>query len=653
MCGIAGYVGEGIEASTLDAMCKLIRHRGPNDQGAYTNKHVGMGMRRLSIIDIEGGQQPIFNEARDIAVIFNGEIYNFEEIRADLQSCGYTFSTSSDTEVLVHGYEEWGGPELLKRLNGMFAFAIHDQRKGRVFIARDRLGIKPLYYTVIENRFYFASEVKAFKAIPEIPFLLNEDVLPEYLQLRYVPAPETLFKNIMKLPAGSHMTINGTGPPSIERYWKPHRGQALEESEVRAGYSDLLNDAVKIRLMSEVPLGTYLSEGIDSTVISWSASRQSNTAVTTYSYGASGEFDESLGAAETARKLSLENKKVTFDAIDFEDLARIIWHLDEPIGDAHILPTYSLAKAAKKNLTVVLLGEGADESLYGYPFYKIAFWGRRLLGWMPNFITQKLLPAVIERTPLRILNLVFPLPTSLGSQGRKHLANSINVLARGTGKEVFRHMTGLFSNEEVINLLPRYRSKPRPEMPAYFSRSLPVNGAEKLLLDINDEQFSGWLQDNILLRHDKLSMAHSIECRVPFLDHRFVEFMANAPLSSKISGWRDKCIARNYVRDAIDLDIAERPKRPFYMPLEEFVRGEIYKNLVAENLCPERIKRRGIFDTKTIDKLVEQATFDNFLAVKRVMSLVILELWQRIFIDDEFGFLQEALTREEGNCGGK
>lgn len=643
MCGILGYVGPAGNAEIVDAMLATIVHRGPNEGGRHVAGEIGIGIRRLSIIDVTGGQQPISDRDQFVTVVFNGEIYNHESLRTALENAGHVFSTHADTEVLIHGYKEWGGPGLLERLNGMFAFAIHDQRSDEVFIARDRVGIKPLYYTKSADTFYFTSEVKAFKAVDEIEFAVNKAALPDYLRLRYVPAPETIFKDVYKLPAGHFMTVTSDAQYEVTQYWHPTRETGPLCANVEETFADLFEDATRIRMMSEVPLGAYLSAGIDSTMVVSTMAKTASERVTTYSFGVEGSHDEASGAARTAAKIGVENHRVEFEDKSFDDLARIIWHLDEPIGDAHILPTFALAERASDKLTVVLLGEGADESLYGYPFYKVSFWARRLLSVFPGFVRKRLIPELIKRTPLAVLNLVFPLPSSLGTDGRRHLADFFKVVADGEGAAVFQHLSGLFTTAEIRRLMPHVNEARKFTPPHYFPPAPEGSApAETLLLEINAEQFRGWLQDNILLRHDKLSMAHSVECRVPFLDHRVIEFLASLPRRFKISGWREKCIARDYVAKNIDPEISKAPKKPFYMPLEQFVASSAFSDLVNENLSEERLRRRGYFDPAEVKALIKAARGDNFLAVKRVMSLIILELWHRIFIDDEYSFYQKA-----------
>ena len=634
MCGIAGFIGRDIDPKRIHQMTKLMTHRGPDSDGFHFAQPVTLGMRRLAIIDRDSGKQPIFNETKDIAVVYNGEVYNHQELRLELVSHGHVFQTEADTEVLVHGYEQWGIEGLLNRLNGMFAFAIHDTKRQQVFVARDRIGIKPLYYYSDDQSIAFASEVKTFRALEHIPFRLNRKSLPDYLSLRYVPEPATLFEGISKLGAGHFMIINEGGGFETHRYWNPNIDVTERtDQEYLEQFNELFDDAVKIRLMSEVPVGAYLSEGLDSNMIVSAMARELPTKPHTYSMGFGGKYDETESARISAATIGSEHTEITFDPSSFSELPDVIWALDEPIGDAHILPSYILAREAKKSLTVVLLGEGADESLYGYPFYKVSHILRSILSKSPSPLTSGLMSA-IRHAPLSLLNSVFPMPAELGEEGRIHLLNYIGIASKGSGQDIFRQLSGLFSPNDLSALL-KGNSDTTGFNLGLFDVDQDARDPDTLLQQISEVQFSGWLQDNVLLRHDKVAMAHSVECRVPFLDHRLVEFMQGVPRKLKVSGWRDKVLSRRYARSRISPDIAKRPKKPFYLPLERFLDAPEFQDLVADNLSPERIKKRDLFHINEIQGLLARMQTGDFLAIKRVMSLVILELWMRTFIDGE------------------
>jgi len=641
MCGVVGIIGREAQAEAVQRMAAYIVHRGPDDFGFHCAAKVALGMRRLAIIDRAHGRQPIYNETRDVAIVYNGEVYNHAELRLELEAKGHRFQSASDTEVLVHGYEEWGEDGLLNRLNGMFAFAIHDRRAGRVFMARDRMGVKPFYYTQAGGALWFASEVKAFKAIPDISFEIDAEIVPTWLRLRYVPAPRTLFRGIFKLPAGHCMSMaEDGGDPQIRRWWIPCvQPVTLSDADCVERYGELFEDAVRIRLMSEVPVGAYLSEGLDSNLVAWAMARHSPSRVSTYSMGFGGPQDETPAARKSARKLGLDHHEVMFGDGDFSDLAAVIWHLDEPIGDAHVLPSYILARETKRSLTVVLLGEGADESLYGYPFHKISRLIRQLTRPFPPAMTEALMPALARAMPLGALNAIFPLPTSLGADGKRHLEAFLAAAPRGSGAELFTLLSSLFHSHELERLCTMPVAAP-VLAPSLFRSDPDDRSPDGALRQIHDAQFSGWLQDNILLRHDKTAMAHAVECRVPFLDYRLVEFLAGVPTRLKVSGWKDKILSRRYgaAPHRLGAEIAWRPKKPFFLPLERFVASPAFAALVADNLSDHRLLRRNLFRREEVHALIARATPDNFLAVKRVMSLIILELWQRIFIDDEFSF---------------
>jgi asparagine synthase (glutamine-hydrolysing) len=639
MCGIVGYLGREAEPGLTERMNSRMLHRGPDDEGYFHGDRISLGMRRLAIIDRAGGAQPIYSETADVVVVYNGEIYNHLHLRRELEARSHVFGTGADTEVLIHGYEQWGLEGLLNRLNGMFAFALFDLQKQRLFLARDRIGIKPLYYTRQNGVLYFASEVKALAEVEQISIEPNEAVLADYLVLRYVPTPYTLFKNILKLPAGHFLAAGLNGGFEVVRYWFPQvfRGQ-WSNGEYLERFGELFQDAVRIRLMSEVPLGAYLSEGIDSNLTVWAMTRELSRPVTTFSIGFGGKYDETPKAAESARLLGTNHHEVIFEEGDHQELPSIIWHLDEPIGDAHIIPSYILARAARRELTVILLGEGADESLYGYPFYKVAWIGRTLSKLMPSALAETVAPAIVAATPLRYLNRLFPMPTDLGLDGRQHLSSFVRSVVGENGEVVFRTLSGLFDPVALGRLLLRPPADKLEFRVSYFAPDPHERSPDGLLAQINNAQFSGWLQDNILLRHDKLAMAHSAECRVPFLDHRLVEYLAGVPRHLKVSGLKDKVLSRRFAERHLPRSIASRPKKPFFMPIEIFHAKPWFQAIIRENLSPERIRRRGYFRPEEVANLVSRVSADNFLAVKKLMSLIILELWHRVFIDREFKF---------------
>lgn len=636
MCGIVGYFGRTPTPALTQRMTNMIRHRGPDGEGFHHSGRVSLGMRRLSIIDRAGGAQPIYNETGDVVVIFNGEVYNHRELRSRLEERGHTFKSGADTEVLVHGWEEWGR-ELPQYLNGMFAFAICDIYRDMLFIARDRLGIKPLYYTRAGGTIYFASEVKAFLPVDAISLEPEPSVIPDFVSLRYVPAPMTLFKNILKLPAGHWMAIDKQGE-RIERYWFPQpETPPADENECLERFGELFTDAVDIRLMSEVPLGAYLSAGLDSNLVVWAMTHLLEGQVTTYSIGFGGRHDETPGARVSASLLGTRHNEVMFEAADLELLLEAIWFLDEPIGDAHIIPSYMLAREAKKSLTVILLGEGADESLYGYPFYKTAWLARALARRLPALMFTKALPAALDVLPLAALNSIFPMPTKLGSDAKAHLKHFIQLIPSGTGQEIFHTLSSLYYGEDLASLFaaPIVSAGLQQQ---YFETNLADDSPDGLLKQINAAQLSGWLQDNILLRHDKLAMAHGAECRVPYLDHRLVEYLAGIPRELKVSGWKDKILSRRYAARHLPRDIVTRPKTPFFIPVEQFFQSGAFRHLMDENLDPARLEQRGYFREGSVRELRVRAGAGNFLAVKRLTNLIILELWHRLFIDKEFSY---------------
>ena len=371
MCGICGYVGFE-EDGLLERMKQRIAHRGPDGEGSWRAEGVALGHRRLSIIDVAGGAQPIVSEDGRSAIIGNGEIYNHADLRRELESRGHRFRTHSDNEVVLHAYEEWG-PGALSRLNGMFAVAVWDGAHRRLFLARDRLGIKPLYYLHDGGKFLFASEIKSLLASRSVELTVDARAVHEYLALRYVPGPGSMFRQVRKLPAGHYATVESDGRLSLGRWWEPPLYEGPfegSEQEYLDGFAERFERSIQRRLMSEVPFGAYLSGGLDSSTIVGAMSRIVSTPVRTFSVGFDYEHDELEGAADTARRFGCDHTEIVCRLSDLDLLPEIVWHLDEPLGDPIVIPMYLLAREAKKKVTVILAGEGADETLGGYLFHK-------------------------------------------------------------------------------------------------------------------------------------------------------------------------------------------------------------------------------------------------------------------------------------------
>ncbi len=628
MCGIFGFAGFEDDA-LLRRMGQVIVHRGPDGEGAYTEPRFSMGMRRLSIIDLEGGSQPIANEDGSLIVCFNGEIYNYRELRDELVKLGHQFKTQSDTEILVHAYEQWG-VDSLDHLNGMFAFALWNTRHRELFIARDRAGQKPLYYTQQGGRLLFASEVKSLLESEDVPRALNRQAVDPYLTLRYVPQPETLFEGIRVLPAGHFMRWR-EGELTIRRYWDvetpggPYRSEAEDQQELE----EVFEDAVHLTMRRDVPFGAYLSAGIDSSLVVAAMARHTDR-VKTFSIGFDSPIDETADARNLAARLGCDHHEIHARPEDFEHLPKAIYHLERPIGDVLILAYYLLAETTRREVKVVLSGEGADESFAGYSFHKIIRWTEWAHKVVPGFLTRNVVAPAVANAPVDMLDKLFVYPAHLGKQGRKKTADYLRHYKRRSLNSNYIALKALFDLDERRGL---YSEGFRGAATEDWVRGDPQEGPflDRLL----KLQFDDWLQDNLLLRQDKNTMAHSLELRCPFLDHRIIELAFRMPARMKLRGFTDKYVERQLGKKFLPGENVQRSKNPFYFPLEYFHESKAIQDLIRMCLDEERVRQRGLFDPKVVSQLRTRMETGEFIYLKQVMSLVILELWQMIFLDRE------------------
>jgi asparagine synthase (glutamine-hydrolysing) len=629
MCGIFGFAG--FENPTLLArMGKVLAHRGPDGEGYFHCGPVSMGMRRLSIIDLAGGDQPIYNEDGTIAVCYNGEIYNYLELMDDLQRRGHTFRTRCDTEVLVHGYEEYG-IEVLERLNGMFAFALYDRRREELLLARDRAGQKPLYYYHRNGQFLFASEIKAILEADQVERRCHVPALDSYLALRYVPQPETLFEGISVLPAAHYMRLKN-GHATTHRYWRINlsAGAYRKDSDYADEFKHLFFDAVRVAMRSDVPVAAYLSGGVDSSMIV-AAMRGFTDRLKTFSLGFGSAIDETAQAEELARRLGCEHQTVRCGPEQLARLPDALWHLERPIGDALILAYFRLAEAASQHGKVVLSGEGADELFGGYSFHKIIQWTERYHRWVPRAVNRNIAVPLLNAAPVDLLDRFFVYPAHLGARGKAKTVEYLRRYADRTLRQNYVALRALFDESERRLLY----AGPLKEQASDDWQLSPASPAGPFLDRLLALQFDDWLQDNLLLRQDKNTMAHSLELRAPFLDHRLIELAFRMPPHLKIRGLVDKYVERELARELLPPQSVRRSKNPFYFPLEDFRTRPELEDLVRMTLDPERVRRRGYFDPASVSRLVSLMDTGEFLYLKQVLSLVILELWHMVFIDNQ------------------
>ena len=633
MCGICGYVGVE-DASLIERMTEAMSHRGPDDTGHFHDRDASLGHRRLSIIDLAGGHQPMATPDGAMVISFNGEIYNFRELRQSLVERGHHFDTDSDTEVLLRLYQAEGA-KALKKLNGMFAFAVFDRRKRELFLARDRVGIKPLYYVELPGKILFASETKALLQYDGWARTLNAPAVRDYLTLRYVPGDRALFREVKRLPPAHYLHYRD-GEVKIVPYWQPPingtDNPRQSEEEYLEEFSELMRRSIRRRLISDVPFGAYLSGGLDSSVITALMSEVVSVPVKTFSVGFDYEHDELQQAEATAKLLGCDHHVVQCRATDVAGLLpQVVYHSDEPLGDAISIPMFQLAKEAKKEVTVILTGEGADEILGGYLFHKVMFGGHLYRQVVPDWISSRVIGPVLSATPASLMNLAFHYPAYLGERGKVKALDYFRMLSSGTLADQYHHLISLFDERDLGSL---FSADFQVQLREQQSQELIPNDMDGTFFDrMLGLQFHHWLPDNMLLRQDKMGMASAIEGRVPYLDHELIEFAFRLPRTLRLRGLTGKHILRRFSEKILPKETARRRKMPFYVPVENYFDQPDFVALMDELLDTQAVARRGIFRPEAIDRLRQSMHHKEFLLVKQVFSLMTLELWFRIFVD--------------------
>jgi asparagine synthase (glutamine-hydrolysing) len=630
MCGIVGYLnlnGQPIDPGEdwINAMCHSIAHRGPDEEGKTIIGPVALGMTRLSIIDLSTGQQPIPNEDKSIWIVFNGEIYNFHELQKLVLSKGHKLHTSSDTEVIVHLYEEFG-VDCLKYLEGMFAFAIWDINKQRLFIARDRMGEKPLHYGVFDGQLIFGSELKGILAHPKARAKRDIDpiALQKYLAMEYVAAPSSIFKGIEKLMP-SHYLLVENGQLKTGSYWTPKiQKEQLSESAAEQRLVELLDESTKLRLISDVPLGVFLSGGIDSSIIAALASRaRQGEKLKTFSVGfTESSFDESEHAKLVSDHLGTEHHVAWFTPELARETLEELWeYLDEPLADASIVPTFFLSKMTREHVKVALAGEGGDELFGGYPTYT----AHRLANlWtsVPAVLRRGLLEPAIKSLPVSHDNLSFDYKAK----------RFISAAGEPAIKRHFQWM-GSFPLREHPNLMRSGLATLTREDELY-SPSFHVNGdaPNDVASRIMQLDLTTYLPDDLLVKSDRASMAASLEVRLPFLAYPLVEYALSMPTSLKIRGMKTKYLLRKAAEKYLPESIIKRPKKGFGIPVAKWMRGD-FKPMVDELLSKEYIQKQGLFDAAYIGNLLEQHETKRVDRRKELWTLFMFQWWWRKFFD--------------------
>lgn len=624
MCGIAGIVsanaGERIDDSVIHRMCQAIVHRGPDDEGIFVKDGAGLGMRRLSIIDLAGGHQPVFNEDRTVWVVYNGEIYNFPELREELLQRGHHFSTHTDTEVIVHLYEEMGA-DCVRKLRGMFAFALYDERRQSLLIARDRLGKKPLHYALHDGRLLFGSEIKAILAVAPELAQIDSEALLQYFYYGYIPDPYTVFQKIRKLPPG-HLLEYSQGKISLRQYWEvPRYGThpAMSEEECLEELERRLQEAVRIRLISDVPLGALLSGGVDSSIIVALMARLSSGPVKTFSIGFRAEqFNEAEYARMVAERFGTEHHELVLDPNLEETLTYLSGMLEEPFGDSSMLPTYYVSRMAREGVTVALSGDGGDELFAGYDRYITAMERGKFDG-IPGWLGRMYRERVHYRVPE-------------GMYGKNLAWNAtLNPIDRYLDAVSFLPALHRERNLFSADFLETARRLPDPlqQFRQYYEQAPAKDVLGRLMfLDVKT-----YLTADILAKVDRMSMATSLEVRVPMLDHEFVEWVAALPVEWKLrAGTRKYILKKLAERLGVPQELLHRRKQGFQLPLVEWMRSEMKDQFLRVLLEPKTLQR-GYFKPDAVRMLVDEHVRGRRNRSGMLWRMLALELWHRNFLD--------------------
>jgi len=635
MCGIAGIVdlqARAVEPSLVRRLCDVLVHRGPDDEGYYIKGQVALGQRRLAILDLAGGRQPMSNEDGTIWVTFNGEIYNFRELRARLEGLGHRFATRSDTEAIVHAYEQYG-PACVKELRGMFAFALWDQPRQTLLLARDRVGKKPLFYAEIDGQWVFASELQALLQHPGLAREVDWTALDDYLTYGYVPAPKTIFRGVHKLPPAHWLTLRlrpgGSGGPEVhtERYWQLAYEPKLRLSEEDAadGLLEVLREAVRLRMIADVPLGTLLSGGIDSSIVVALMSQLSDRPVKTFSIGFDDQqFNELPHARRVAERCGTEHHELIVRPNALEVLPTLVRHYGEPYADSSAIPTYYVAKLTREHVKVALNGDGGDECFAGYERYAGGLAADRY-GRIPAAVRT----AVIE--PLSRL-----IPTSAPRRSRLRRVRRFLEVAGQPAPQRYLRWIGYFSAEGKAAL---YSSEFQERLAGYQAESWLFGMWDQLVaagLDPLDRMLAldveSYLPNDLLVKMDIATMANSLEARSPFLDHEVMEFCARLPAGYKLRGMRLKHLLKKAGKRLLPPETLARRKMGFGVPVGNWMRGEL-RSWVEDLLLSPRALKRGYFQPEALRQFVWAHLDGRQDQSFQLWALLWLELWHQEFVD--------------------
>lgn len=626
MCGICGQLYSDrhrrVQADTIERMCQSIAHRGPDDQGVFVSGNLGLGSRRLKIIDLETGHQPMSNEDASVWIAFNGEIYNYRSLTEELKKRGHRFKTKSDTESILHAYEEFG-VACLERLNGMFAMAIWDAQKQRLLLARDRLGIKPLYYYFDGENLVFGSELKSILRAPGIERSVDLVALNNYLTFEYIPSPRAIFQKMRKLEPGHYLTWDGK---KLVRhpYWQL-LVQPQSQEDANGRLRELMTDAVHLRLVSDVPLGAFLSGGIDSSIVVALMAQLVDEPVKTFSIGfKESSYNELEYARAVATRYATDHHEYVIEANALELTEKLIAHFDEPFGDFSIFPTYLVSKMARGDVTVALTGDGGDELFGGYDTYLAQKFDRRFYHWWPKLLKTRVMDSLADGLAPR--------------EAKKGPVNIFKRFIQGTrlpsDLSHVRWMIFLTEQERSCLFSPDVWHQLAQKDPYDFlRRHAQAAGEVDQLSRSGYVDVKSYLVDDILVKVDRMSMAVSLEVRVPFLDHRVVELAFTLPPNMKIRGWQTKFLLKQTMADLLPPIIQKRDKQGFSIPIKNWIRGEL-RPMMTDLLAESRLKREGFFNSSWVSRLVSEHLQGVENHSHKLWALMVFESWYQSYMEN-------------------
>ncbi|MDY7041084.1 MAG: asparagine synthase (glutamine-hydrolyzing) [Chloroflexota bacterium] len=630
MCGICGVVnwdGAPVEEELIGQMASTLVHRGPDGQNVFVDGHVGLGHTRLAVIDLStAADQPMVNEDESLHIVFNGEIYNYRELRGQVAARGHRISSQSDTEVILHIYED-EGPRCVERLRGMFAFAIWDRARQRFFLARDRVGKKPLYYYHRNHRFVFGSEIKALLAHPDVPRRLNVAAVPHYLAHGYVPGPETMFAGIRQLPPG-HLLLVDDGSVTVRRYWdfpwtEPSPPKYKPEALYTGELLECLRDAVRVRLVSDVPLGAFLSGGLDSSLVVALMSEALDEPVKTFAigFGDDPSFNELGYARQVARRFGTDHHEFVVQPEAVDLLPALVRHHDEPFADSSAIPTYLVAQLTRAHVTVALTGDGGDELFAGYERFAAARLAER----------YRRLPGLLRRT---IGGMVHRLPESTSYRGFARRARRFADAADLPLAERYLNWVGLFSSDMRRSLLHSHPDLTMADVLSDYRAHFEKAAGRGLVDQLLYVNASTYLPGDLLVKTDRMTMAHGLEARCPFLDQELIGLVGSIPAALKLKGMTTKYILKRVAEQLLPREIVHRPKHGFGVPVGRWFRQEL-RDYVRDVLLTPRARQRGYYHPAAIERLIDQHQGGQRDWGHQLWTLLTFELWHQTYLDPQ------------------